>query len=212
MKSRYFSTRTRQRKRAIDVLFEADQRGLSDTSEALLGLLAKRRELSAAQTPLPPYAGDIVEGVAEHLSHIDELIATHFRGNYVQRLSAVERAILRAGVWEVVWNDDVEAIIAIDEAVRIARAIADDHSPGIVNGILDAIRREAAASRAADDAVAAALASVGQANDQCGGENDDSGSDPGGNLTIEDIEAMHTVDTDLSGDYGEPFPIAEEDD
>ena len=114
MADRSFTSRTRARKRAVDVLFEADQRGLIYDREDLLGLLRERRKVTPAQTPPPPYAVEIVEGVADHLQEIDDLLATHSTNREVDRLPATDRAVLRAAVWEIVWNEQVPAISAID--------------------------------------------------------------------------------------------------
>lgn len=158
MADRSFTSRTRARKRAVDVLFEADQRGLIYYREDLLGLLRERREVTPAQTPLPPYAVEIVEGVADHLQEIDDLLATHSTNREVDRLPATDRAVLRAAVWEIVWNEQVPAISAIDEAVSITKTISPDESPARVNAILDAIRKDSGDVLAADEALEAAFA------------------------------------------------------
>ncbi|MDO5721173.1 MAG: transcription antitermination factor NusB [Actinomycetaceae bacterium] len=165
MKERSFTSRTRARKRAVDVLFEADQRGLSRYREDLLDLLDQRRTITAAQTPLPPYAIEVVEGVAEHLYDIDDLIATHSTNRDLDRLPAVDRAVLRVGVWEILWNEDVPSVTAIDEAVIIAKAVSADDSPARVNAILDAVRANREEVRAADEALEAAFRSFDRTDD-----------------------------------------------
>lgn len=135
------TARTKARARAVDVLFEADQRGMGDESAKLVALLADRLHVSTAQTPLPPYAEQIVRGVAEHLGRIDERLAAHAQG----RMPAVDRAILRMGAWEILYNaQDVPPVAAIDQSVLLAREMSTAGSPGFVNAVLDAIRREAA--------------------------------------------------------------------
>ncbi len=126
--------RTKARKRALDVLFEAEQRDL-DVAE----LLAKRVVEPGAETSLPQYSVDIVEGVLAHAERIDELLATHAHGWTVARMPAVDRALLRIGTWEILWNDDVPDAVAVDEAVSLARELSTDESPAFVNGLLGRI-------------------------------------------------------------------------
>lgn len=126
--------RTKARKRALDVLFEAEQRGL-DVAE----LLARRVVEPGTEASLPQYAVDIVQGVLEHAERIDELLATHAHGWTVARMPAVDRALLRLGTWEILWNDDVPDAVAVDEAVSLARELSTDDSPAFVNGLLGRI-------------------------------------------------------------------------
>ncbi len=121
--------RSKARKRAIDVLFEADQRGLEP-----LALLAERVRL--ADPPVPGYAVQIVEGVCAHRERIDELLSTYAQGWVLDRMPAVDRAVLRLGAWELLFNDDVPDPVAIDEAVELARMLSTDESPSFVNGLL----------------------------------------------------------------------------
>ncbi len=126
--------RTKARKRALDVLFEAEQRNV-----ATLTLLAERVVTSGAESALPQYSVDIVEGVCAHLERIDELIATHAHGWTIGRMPAVDRALLRVGTWEILFNDDVPDAVAVDEAVELARNLSTDESPTFVNGLLGRI-------------------------------------------------------------------------
>lgn len=121
--------RSKARKRALDVLFEADQRSLAPIS-----LLADR--LAAADPPLPEYTVTVVEGVQARTERIDELLATYSQGWSLSRMPAVDRAILRVGAWELLFNDDVPDPVAISEAVELARSLSTDDSPGFVNGLL----------------------------------------------------------------------------
>ena len=121
--------RSKARKRALDVLFEADQRGIEPTK-----LVAER--LAGGTTPMPEYAVTMVQGVAEHAERIDELLSTYSHGWTLERMPAVDRAVLRLGAWEMLYNDDVPDAVAIDEAVELAGALSTDESPGFVNGLL----------------------------------------------------------------------------
>jgi transcription antitermination protein NusB len=124
------AARSKARKRALDVLFEADQRGMDP-----LKLIAGRTSVSGLP-PLPEYAVTLVEGVSEHSARIDELLSTYAHGWTLDRMPAVDRAVLRLGTWELLFNDDVPDAVAIDEAVNLARSLSTDESPGFVNGLL----------------------------------------------------------------------------
>ena len=150
-----FTSRTKARKRAADVVFEADQRGMGRDPEALRDLLRERRVITAAQTPLPEYSVQIIAGVADSLRRIDDLIEAHARVPGLDRVAAVDLAVMRVAVWEMLANsDDVSPIVAIDEAISIVRSISTDASPRFVNAVLDAIRKDIASSwarRGGDD-------------------------------------------------------------
>jgi transcription antitermination protein NusB len=126
------AARTKARKRAVDVLYEADLRG-ADPVELL------RERIADVSPPVPEHAVRLVEGVAANSARIDELIDTHARGWSIDRLPDVDRAILRMAVFELLWADDVPDAVVIDEAVELARALSTDDSPAYVNGVLGAI-------------------------------------------------------------------------
>lgn len=121
--------RSKARKRALDLLFEADQRGLDP-----LALLAER--LPAAHPPISEYAVEIVQGVQAHRDRIDELLTTYSQGWALDRMPGVDRAVLRIGSWELLFNHEVPDAVAIDEAVELARLLSTDESPSFVNGLL----------------------------------------------------------------------------
>ena len=85
---------------------------------------------------LPEYAATIVEGVVANRERIDELLSTYAQGWTLGRMPAVDRAVLRLGAWELLYNDEVPDAVAIDEAVELARSLSTDESPGFVNGLL----------------------------------------------------------------------------
>ena len=122
-------SRSKARKRALDILFEADQRGLDP-----LALLAER--LPTAHPPISEYAVTIIEGVQAHRERIDELLTTYAHGWTLDRMPGVDRTVLRIGAWELLFNDDVPDAVAIDEAVDLAHTLSTDDSPAFVNGLL----------------------------------------------------------------------------
>jgi transcription antitermination protein NusB len=126
--------RTKARKRALDVLFEAEQRQLDPVI-----LLAQRITQPGTEAALPQYSIEIVEGVIAQQDRIDELLATHAHGWTLDRMPAVDRGLLRIGTWEVLYNDDVPDAVAVDEAVELARSLSTDDSPTFVNGLLGRI-------------------------------------------------------------------------
>lgn len=123
------AARTKARKRALDILFEAELRG-----EPVLDLLAER--IAAADPPVSQYAADLVRGVHEHAAQIDQLLAAHAQGWTLDRMPAVDRNILRIGVREMLWNDEVPDAVAISEAVALAGELSTDDSSSFVNGLL----------------------------------------------------------------------------
>lgn len=133
------AARSKARKRALDVLFEADQRGRPP-----LGVLAERLEQPGTQAALPQYAVDLVEGVVARLDRVDEVISTYSRGWALERMPAVDRAVLRLGTYEILYADDVPDAVAVDEAVELARALSTDDSPAFVNGLLGRVVQDKA--------------------------------------------------------------------
>jgi len=121
--------RSKARKRALDVLFEAELRGVP-----VLDLLAER--ITLGSPPVPAYAADLVRGVAVHSARIDELISQYAQGWTLDRMPAVDRNILRIGIYELLWAADVPDGVAISEAVQLARDLSTDASPAFINGIL----------------------------------------------------------------------------
>src|ERR1700752_1936360 len=126
--------RHQARKRAVDLLFEAEARGLSPAEVADGGNALAQRQAGVA--PLNPYTVTVARGVTHHAAHIDDLISAHLQGWTLDRLPAVDRAILRVAVWELLHADDVPEPVAVDEAVGPAKKLPADESPGSVNGVL----------------------------------------------------------------------------
>jgi transcription antitermination protein NusB len=123
------SARSKARKRALDVLYESELRGLD-----VGGTLAER--LAEADPPVNEFTVALVEGVQAHITAIDELISTHAVGWTLDRMPAVDRNILRIGVYELVYDDQVPDAVAVSEAVTLARDLSTDESPTFVNGLL----------------------------------------------------------------------------
>ncbi len=130
--------RSTARKRALNTLYEADEKG-----QDILSLLAERIEQPGAQTPLPEYAIEIVRGVAEHIAAIDSTLDEHSTGWKVKRMGVVDRNILRIAAWEIMFNDDVPNMVAIDEALGLAKTLCDDESPAFIHGLLSAVSADA---------------------------------------------------------------------
>jgi len=123
------AARSKARKRALDVLFEADQRSVPPSQ-----VLAARTEM--ADPPVPEHTTRLVHGVVEHQSRIDHLIETYAEGWPLDRMPAVDRALLRIAVFELLYVDDVPDTVVIDEAVELAKQLSTDDSPAFVNGLL----------------------------------------------------------------------------
>jgi N utilization substance protein B len=123
------AARSKARKRALDVLFEAEMRG-----EPVLDLLAERK--AAADPPVSDYAAELVRGVHEHAEQIDLLLAAHAHGWTLDRMPAVDRNVLRIGLFELLWREDIPDAVAINEAVVLAGELSTDESSAFVNGLL----------------------------------------------------------------------------
>jgi N utilization substance protein B len=121
--------RSKARKRALDVLYEAGQRD-QEPLETL------RARLALADPPVPEYAVALVEGVAGHLERIDELLSTYAEEWTLARMPPVDLAVLRIGVYELLWCDDVPDEVVLAEAVALAASLSTDESPRFVNGLL----------------------------------------------------------------------------
>ena len=126
------SARGKARKRALDVLFEAEQR-----DRDVLATLAER--VAAGDPPVGEYSVRLVEGVTANRARIDDLLATYAIGWTLERMPAVDRNVLRLGVYELLWADDVPDAVAVSEAVELVRDLSTDESPAFVNGLLGRI-------------------------------------------------------------------------
>jgi N utilization substance protein B len=143
--------RHQARKRAVDLLFEAEARGITPAEAATSreALAQKQSDVSA----LNPYTVTVAQGVTQHAAHVDDLISAHLQGWTLDRLPAVDRAILRVAVWELLHADDVPEPVAVDEAVELAKHLSTDESPGFVNGVLGQIMLVTPQIRAAAAAI-----------------------------------------------------------
>jgi transcription antitermination protein NusB len=123
------AARSKARKRALDILFEAEIR-----SVPVIALLDERT--AAASPPVSAYAAELVHGVQAHRAQIDELLAEHAQGWTLDRMPAVDRNILRVATFELLWQDGVPDAVVISEAVQLARDLSTDGSSSFVNGLL----------------------------------------------------------------------------
>ena len=128
------SARGKARNRALDVLFEAEQRSVS-----AFDVLKSRREQT--DQIVNPYTLEIVEGVVSHQSAIDEFLETYSQGWTLERMPSVDRIILRIGTWELLYNDDVPDGVAVSEAVALAKPLSTDESPSFINGLLGRLQQ-----------------------------------------------------------------------
>lgn len=133
------SARTKARKRALDILFQADVRG--DDVATILAAEATRAASEPAREASWLYAREIVDGVIDNREAIDEQITTFSKDWSLSRMPAVDRAVLRLAAWEILYNDAVPTAVAIDEAVELAKEFSTDDSPSFVHGVLARIAR-----------------------------------------------------------------------
>ena len=127
--------RTRARKRALDILFAAELRG-EDAVAAL------ERAIAEGEGPTNDYTAELVRGVGQHRAHIDELLSSYATGWSLERMPAVDRNVLRIGLYELLYVEDVPDPVAVTEAMSLVRDLSTDESPQFVNGVLGAMLRE----------------------------------------------------------------------
>ncbi len=130
------SARSKARKQALDLLYEADIRGGS-----ALEFLQSRDivEDGPDARPIRDFTKELIGGVAENSRKIDELITTYAQGWDMDRLPAVDRNILRLAIYEIVWSTELADGIAIDEALTLAKELSTDESAGYIHGVLGKI-------------------------------------------------------------------------
>ena len=130
------SARSKARKQALDLLYEADIRGSS-----ALELLQSRDVIEDGPDarPIREFTKDLISGISTNSRKIDELITTYARGWDMDRLPAVDRNILRLAIYEIVWSADLADGIAIDEALTLAKELSTDESAGYIHGVLGKI-------------------------------------------------------------------------
>jgi N utilization substance protein B len=130
------SARSKARKQALDILFESDIRG-----SVALDILISRDVIEEGPDarPIREYTREIINGVSDHRRKIDELIATYAQGWDMDRLPAVDRSILRIGIYEIIWANSLPDAVAIDEALTLAKELSTDESAGYIHGVLGKI-------------------------------------------------------------------------
>ena len=136
------SARSKARKRALDLLFQADVRG--EKLELILEAEAKRAAGEPDRMASWLYAREIIDGVTDHRDEIDELIASYAQGWSLDRMPNVDRAVLRLASWELLHNTEVPVAVAIDEAVELAKEYSTEDSGRFVNGVLSKIAQHRA--------------------------------------------------------------------
>jgi N utilization substance protein B len=131
------SARSKARKRALDILFASELRSESPVD-------ALERAIADGEGPNNPYTATLVRGVVAEQARIDELLTTYAKEWTLDRMPAVDRNVLRLGVWELLYAADVPDAVAVSEALALVRELSTDDSPVFVNGILGAIQRDKA--------------------------------------------------------------------
>jgi N utilization substance protein B len=128
------AARTKARKRALDLLYASEIRGESAT-EAL------DRAIDEGEGPSNEYTSELVRGVAVHQPRIDEVLASYSEGWTLDRMPAVDRNVLRLGIYELLYADEIPDAVAVSEAMALVRDLSTDDSPQFVNGVLGAVLR-----------------------------------------------------------------------
>lgn len=131
------SARSKARKRALDVLYAAEMRG-ENAGEVL------DRAVAEGEGPTNPYTSTLVRGVVENRARIDEVLSSYARSWSLERMPAVDRNVLRLGVFEILYVEDVPDAVAVTEAINLVRDLSTDDSPSFVNGVLGTVVRDKA--------------------------------------------------------------------
>jgi N utilization substance protein B len=131
------SARTKARKRAVDALFAANVRD-ADAIE-MLSMAKQQAAGQQNQDEIFGYAQILVQGVLAHLAEIDTYLEAYSEAWPVDRMANLDRAILRAATWEIIYSDEVPDVVAISEAVELAKELCSDDSPKFINGLLGKI-------------------------------------------------------------------------
>ncbi|MEC4015552.1 transcription antitermination factor NusB [Streptomyces sp. H27-D2] len=132
------AARNKARKRAFQILFEADQR--DSAVQAVLADWMRLARTDDRQPSVNEFTLRLVEGYAEHTDRIDDLIATYAVDWSLDRMPVVDRNILRLGAYELIWEDETPDAVAIDEAVQLAKEFSTDDSPAFINGLLGRLK------------------------------------------------------------------------
>jgi N utilization substance protein B len=132
------AARSKARKRAFQIIFEADQRGGSPTD--VLADWIRHARTDERQPPVGEYTIELIEGYAHNASRIDELISAYSVGWTLDRMPVVDRCILRLAAQELIWSEDVPEAVVIDEAVQLAKEFSTDESPSFINGLLGRLK------------------------------------------------------------------------
>ncbi|MFB2556025.1 transcription antitermination factor NusB [Herbiconiux liangxiaofengii] len=135
------SSRTKARKRALDILYAADVRQIAIVES--LGAEAARAAGEPDRQTSWLYAREIVDGVVDHFAEIDETIQTYSQGWTIARMPTIDRALLRIAIWEILYNDEVPSGVAIAEAVELAKTLSTEDSSSFVNGVLGKVAESA---------------------------------------------------------------------
>ena len=132
------AARSKARKRALDILFASELRSEDP-------VVALDRAIEAGEGPTNDYTSTLVRGVVEHQARIDEVLSTYSKSWSLTRMPAVDRNVLRIGVYELLWGDsDVPETVAISEALHLVQDLSTDESPSFVNGLLSSVMRDRA--------------------------------------------------------------------
>lgn len=132
------AARSKARKRALDILFASELRSEDP-------VVALDRAIADGEGPTNAYTATLVRGVVEHRERIDEVLTTYSKGWTLTRMPAVDRNVLRIGVYELLWGDsDVPDTVAVSEALNLVKDLSTDDSPAFVNGLLGSIQRDRA--------------------------------------------------------------------
>lgn len=187
------TARYRARRRAADILYEAENRDV-DPVAIVEDRVALAREDRHAVAPIADYTKVIVQGVAEELDAIDDTISRYLSQNWeLHRIPAVDRAILRLSVWELLFNPDVPTATAVVEGVELTSQYSHDQAAPYIHAVLDD--------------VAQSRSELSPMNN--GGDEEESDAAESEDSQEDSADSTHTEAPGESEDKGESAPAAE---
>lgn len=175
--------RYKARRRAVDVLFEAEFRDI-DPVEIIEDREKLSRDPANQVKPIPEYTAVIVPGVAANLDAIDDAIAVHLSSDWtLDRLPAVDRAVLRVAAWELLFNPDVPNQVAMVEGAELASEYSHVKASSYIHAVLDGVGRDADLK----------LADAAQARREADVASESAGEQPGGVLNDQADDGLESM-------------------
>ena len=128
------------RERALQALYQLDMAGQGSGPEALESAWGASADQAPARDPSAhAFALELVEGVRGHLAEIDSLIEAHSHNWRLDRMSRIDRNVLRLGIFELAHRPEIPRKVTLNESVELAKTFGTEESSAFINGLLDRV-------------------------------------------------------------------------